>query len=77
MQGLIETLVETFPSKVNGPQVKLCPQKGENPGPVLNTFQRHTALKPQVPRCGNLFISTLEENVLSDLKRQIQNSAVG
>lgn len=49
MQGLIETLVEAFPSKVNGPKVKLCPQKGENPRPLLNTFQRHTALNPQVP----------------------------
>ena len=43
----------------------------------VQTFQRHTASNPKAPEHRNLLISALAGNLLPDIKRQIQNRAVG
>ena len=41
IEGLLETLVEAFPSKVNWSKFKLSTQKeGERPRPLLNVLYR-------------------------------------
>lgn len=82
IQGLIETLVEPFHSKVDWSKVKLYTDKeGEHLKTFvecfIQTFQRHTALNPEGPEHKHLLISAFVENFLPYMKRQIQNHVVG
>ena len=81
-QILVGAILEAFPPKFNWAKVEWCTQRKEiHPKGFVKQFikilQKDTALNLQDWEHRNPLFSILAGNLLSDIKKEIQNNVVG